>query len=290
MKLSYEQLTAITCGSVRTWEDELGFHACRFTQSQQEAYRGVSLDFYEKSFATSGIALRFRTDSPFLWLDVTALRGSSRSYFSVDVEVNGQPLGCLDNFSQVPLPQDYTQVDVPLGNHSGSFELGAGEKTVCIRLPWSVRLVIRSLELADGASLTPVKPGKKLLAFGDSITHGYDALRPSNKYITKLAEALEMEEHNKAIGGDFFFPGLAGRKDELRPDLITVAYGTNDWSNHTLEVMERNCAGFFQGLHRSYPETPIVVITPIWRKDCDRVTGVGSFSDADALLDAARCG
>ena len=97
-------------------------------------------------------------------------------------------------------------MQLPLGEFSRNFALGGGRKSVCIYLPWSVIVEIEELSIDDTAYITPIKPSKKLIAFGDSITHGYDALRPSNRYVAKLAEALDAEEINKGIGGEIFFP------------------------------------------------------------------------------------
>ena len=271
MKLTFDQLAAVTTGAVELYETQQGFVAQRFTEAQREAYKPRSEEFndtfYAKTLGTSGIILRFRTDSPWLKLAVHVERSSSRKYFSVDVVADGERVGSLDNFQEPETGTDYTQMDVPMGDFAGEFPLGAGEKTVYIYLPWSVQCVITSLELADGAAVIPVKYEKHLLAFGDSITHGYDALRNSNKYITRLAESLGMEEHNKAIGGEVFWPALAAMADPFTPDLITVAYGTNDWRHFSYDVVKANCEGFFRNLRKTYPNTPIVAVTPIWRAD-----------------------
>ena len=271
MKLSYEQLVSITSGAVEYHDLENGYCAYHFTAQQRKAYeiRGKEFNdsYYAKAHGSSGITLRFRTDSPWLKLGVHVKPASSRQYFSVDVTADGKLLGSVDNFEMPAYGTDFTLMEAPMGDFAGEFSLGEGEKTVCVYLPWSMECTITALELADGASLVPIKYAKKLLAFGDSITHGYDALRPSNKYITQVAEALGMEEFNKAIGGEVFWPELAQMEEPFTPDLITVAYGTNDWSHFGYDVVKENCENFFQNLRKTYPNAPIVVITPIWRAD-----------------------
>ena len=115
--------------------------------------------------------------------------------------------------------------------------------------------------------MEPVKAGKTLLAFGDSITQGMDAMRPSNRYVTKLANYLGAEEVNKGISGECYFPPLAEAKDDLNPDYITVAYGTNDWSKKGRDIFQVNSKAFYKALRKNYPNTPIYAITPIWRAD-----------------------
>jgi hypothetical protein len=47
--------------------------------------------------------------------------------------VDGNPIGYIDNFSDTNLPKRYN-MDVSLGDFSKAFQLGKGEKTVCIPL------------------------------------------------------------------------------------------------------------------------------------------------------------
>ena len=198
--------------------------------------------------------------------------------------VNGKAVGYLDNFSDVQLPVDYTGVQLPLGHAEKEFILGEGDKEVCVYLPWSVCPLLEELSLEDGAYVIPVKPGKKLLAFGDSITQGYDALRPSASYISRLADKLQAELLNKAIGGEVFFPALAETKEDFAPDYITVAYGTNDWGTCEESVFQENCKAFFAKLAANYPDAKIFAVTPIWRLGCDVERKCGSFESITATI------
>ncbi len=277
MKLSSEQIQSVCLGAVRTVEKENGVCLYRFTEEQEEIYRRTDAGFHTKSLAAAGMKIYFETNSRSLFLKVNVTRGSSREYFSFDVTVDGKPVGYLDNYSDVNLPQDYTQILLPHGEFSKSFGLGEGIKKVCIYLPWSVAVEIRELSLEDNAFIKPIRPAKKLLAFGDSITQGYDALRPSGRYAARLAEALDAEEINKGIGGERFFPALAESRDDFDPDYITVAYGTNDWNKTGEEDFKERCYAFYDALNRNYPNARIFAITPIWRKDHEKETAFGDF-------------
>ena len=136
---------------------------------------------------------------------------------------------------------------------------------------------IRELSLDDDALIKPIKPTKKLLVFGDSISQGYDGLRPSKHYAVRLAEALDAEEINKAMGGEGFFPALAKARDDFEPDYITVAFGTNDWSSSSEEDFKSRCLAFYDSLSRTYPNARIFAITPVWRKDCREEKPLGDF-------------
>ncbi|MBR5281141.1 MAG: SGNH/GDSL hydrolase family protein [Clostridia bacterium] len=277
MQLEFAQIQAITVGAARVEAHKDGIHFYRFTKGQERLYQARSADFHVKTFSTSGIRLRFRTDSRVLGLRGKVLPGCSRSYFSFDIFVNGKMVDTVDNFTGLRLPHDYTKMDFPLGTFEKTVTLGEGEKEVCIYLPWSVQVVLQTLSLDEGAFVTPAKPAKKILCFGDSITHGYDALRPSNKYISKLADVLDAEEYNKAIGGEIFWPELAATREDFEPDWITVAYGTNDWNTCSRTEFENNCKAFYRNLHETYPRTPIFAITPIWRQELEEERPFGPF-------------
>ena len=284
MKLNFEQIQSITFGAVEVTQESDGIHFHRFNKAQREYYKATSeANFYRKSFATSGIKLQFLTDSKKLVLDMDISSASSRNYYAVDVFVNGQRIGSIDNLYDT-MPEDYTQVPVCIGDTKKSFPLGEGMKKVCIYLPWSACIALKAMELDDGAALEAVKPSKKLLAFGDSITQGYDAKHPSNKYITKLAEALDAQEFNRAIGGEEFVPQIAQDETLEDPDYITVAYGTNDWSHSTREGLIQRCTDMYSILSRKYPKAQIYAITPIWREDWEQEKPAGPFHDVETII------
>lgn len=266
MKLTFEQMKEIVRGTVRMTEENGAYHFYRFTEAQVAAYLKVSPnDFYKKTFATSGVRLAMKTDSRTLNFDFKTSYGSSREYAFFDVYVNGafvKHFGCDGN---------------AMMDGRAVISLPAGEKTVEVYFPWSRDAVLSNVEIDDGATLAGVTRSKKMISFGDSITHGYDAINPSLSYASQLARLLDAEQVNKGIGGDIFFPALLDEKDPFDPDYITVAYGTNDWSKCPRETFEANCRAFYTRLSELYPNAKIYAITPIWRGDWNRkVCGFGS--------------
>lgn len=278
MKLSVEKISEIAVGASRVSETEYGIELLRFTAEQEQLYKYEKPEFINKTFCTAGVRLHFKTDSCNLFIKVNVSEGATRSYFSFDVVVNGKPCGYLDNFSDITLCQNIAQTKCPYGKFSKSFELGEGIKDVCVYFPWSVRAVLEELSLDDNAVIEPIKRSKNMLIFGDSITHGYDALRPSLSYASQLSDALNADAINKAIGGEVFFPSLAKLSDDIKPDYITVAYGTNDWNLLERENFCENCKGFFSALKENYSKALIFAVSPIWRKDTEPPRKFGDFS------------
>lgn len=276
MILTTEQLQAATQGAVYFTEEHGAVCFHRFSPAQERLYRSYKEDFWSKTFATAGVKLCFRTDSPWMNLKVNALQTMPRTYFALDVVVDGTYIGSICNMPE-NLPEDYTTVVCEVGEFEQRFELGEGIKTVSVYFPWSMALRVQALCLTDGALFEPVCPAKTLLLFGDSITQGYDAIHPSKRYAALLADALGAAEINKAIGGEVFFPPLAEAEEDLDPDYITVAYGTNDWSKTARRTLLENARTFYGTLRRRYPRAKLFVLLPIWRKDRDEERPYGSF-------------
>ena len=272
MNLTFDQIKAVAQGAARFCRHDNGIALYRFNEAEDALYTGTFFDI--RRFSGTGIQLEFQTDATALTLKVYTGEGSSRTYFSYDIFENTTFIGCLRNYSDdIFQLEDYTDDDHPLGRHCGHFSLSAGVKTLRIVLPWSVSTIIEELSLEDASFVTPVKLPKTMLMYGDSITQGYDALNPSRAYAVQLARHLNAEAFNKGVGGERFNMELAAIKNDLTPDYITVAYGTNDITiaNNAQDWnpvnFEDTCRGFYETLRSNYPDVKIIGISPIWRED-----------------------
>lgn len=257
-QLTLEQIKQIAFGVANVKEEDGKMVFNRFTEEQQELYKTVSDDFYMKSFSASGVSLEFYTNSEYLGLAVAVSPGSSRRFFTHSIWVNENRIDELSGKIEAGTKDTL---------FCKQFQLGAGDKKVRIAFPWSVSSKLVSLELDNGAYVSPITKDFTMLMFGDSITQGYDALRPENAYAVKLAEYLNADARNKGIGGECFRAEMALLKENIKPDMITVAYGTNDWAKKSKEEFERECKGFYMNLRKNYPCARIFALTPIWRAD-----------------------
>ena len=268
MNLTLEQIKSIAKGVSRVEERDGAIHLLRFTAEQEAVYATRDdKGFWKKSYATAGVRLEFITNSRTLSMETKISAGASRRFFSYEVFCNGVKVGSHGG-------EDLTD-DVVVGTYG---DLGEGEKRIKIVFPWSVASPLLRLTLDDGATLLPVKKSCRMLIYGDSITHGYDAKNPSGSYASLLTDALDADAINKAIGGEVFRPAIAETGDRAEFDYVTVAYGSNDWSHKGKEDFEADCSAFYETLSRLYPTAKIFAITPIWRADNDRLTKVGEFS------------
>lgn len=287
MELTLEQIRDITSGAVSVEQTEAGMRFYRFTKDQLAIYPKRREALVLKSLAASGIKFCFETDSESLFIRGLFEHASARSYFSLDVAVNGEIIGSLDNFSDTEIPPIYVNIGFPMGRYERTFQLGKGMKTVTVYLPWNKIVTLEAFCLDDGSVVKPVKFPKKLLAYGDSITQGFDAMRNYSRQIGRIAEKLGAEEFSRAVGAECYDPELAALPDAFQPDYIFVGYGTNDFNSKTPEEFTANCNGFYRQLEKHYPNAKIFAITPIWRADMENPRAFTSFFDIEKGIRAA---
>ncbi len=294
MKLTIDDLRKITLGAVDIGEENGKPRFHRFTAAEELLYQKrdaeLGKSYFKRCIAPAGIKLNFKTDSRLMTIRAELKETTSRTYFSFDVFENGSYVGALDNFDEKELSEDYTLDVLKLGEFKKEFSLSEKTKEISVYFPWSVFIEDFEIELDDGAIIEPIKPKKKILIYGDSITQGYDALRPHKRYAARLAEALGAEEINKAIGGEIFFPELACEKADFMPDYVSVAYGTNDWSTTDGRSFYNDAAAFYKSLSESYPNAKIFAITPIWRANFEDDKPFGDFFSVENQIRDAVAG
>lgn len=271
MKLTLESLQSITTGAVSVTQQDGWFCFHRFSQAPA-VYFPSDDSSQAKVTANSSIKLDFVTDARQISFQYLVTRASSRKLFFFDLYVNDALVttrGCADTDTQFA------------GQFSWS--LPQGEKHITLYLPNLYAMRVKDFTLEDASCLLPAPRCRKLLAFGDSITQGYDAVHPSLSYANRMAFHLDADITNKGIGGDVFHPELIDDYD-LKPDIITVAYGTNDWSHGDRSSLIHNAEAFLTKLRSTYPDAKIFVITPIWRRDNDRITDCGKFEEVGPTI------
>ena len=103
-------------------------------------------------------------------------------------------------------------------------------------------------------------------------------------YTNQLSDALDAEVFNKAIGAEYFNPAYFAEPDPVKPDLMTIAYGTNDWNRTSVDQLQKNSYVFFENMNKFYSDVPVYVFLPLWRKDFDRITEAGTFAEARDII------
>ncbi|MCS7459062.1 SGNH/GDSL hydrolase family protein [Paenibacillus doosanensis] len=269
---------SLFANALRIERTAAGVKPLRFTERQMQLY--AKQDNYRiRSGCPAGVCLDFMSDTESVEL-AYLVEGSVRNWLYFDIWLDGVMKGSIGS----------PTVGEDLGRLT--YTLDAAEKTGqkrrwTIYFPHSVVLTVLSLTLSDGASAEPAVPYKRnLLCLGDSITQGMDAQKPSSTYPVQLSRALGMNVLNQGVGGYIFDAGSLDEELPYRPDLITVAYGTNDWGRYgAMEEFRQQCAAFFAKAARLYEGIPIFVVTPLWRADQDQPRSIGTI---EALADTIR--
>ena len=278
MVLSNEQLRSTITGAAEIIEESGILVPLRFGHHVRENVYPAGNRFHPATMQSSGVVSRFVTNSNTVAFSYTVSTLSASQSFDVWADnVFYATQGCSPAEGRVEV------------------KLPKGEKTVTIYFPHHEDGKIFDVTLDEGASFSTAPQRKyKVLFIGDSITHGSTAAHASMTYAHQLSRALDIEVVNQGIGGEGFNPDAVDNELYFTPDLVSVSYGTNDWSHApSYEEMEGRANGHLQALRAKYPTTPMAVILPIWRADYTLTTKpVGSFEDARNLLReaAARVG
>ena len=276
MKLTLQDVRMMTHGALDVREVDGQFIFTRFTDRQQAYYDEIKPDFGVKAHATSGVRLEFFTDAEKFSFDYHTTIASSREFYYFDVFVDGV---MVQHFGHDKIKEARSTVKV---------KLPEGKHRVAIYLPCLAEARICNVTVDDGATVEPVRKSRRMLCYGDSITQGYDAQYSSQTYANLTADKLDAEMIDQGIGGEIFRPALVDAEMNYTPDIVTIAYGTNDWSGQTRERTVACANEFYANVRKAFPHAKIFAITPIWRADDHRVTKVGVFEEGRQIVrDAA---
>ena len=258
MILDLNEVKEIVCGAVKIEEREGFFEFDRMNDIQRENQIGHG-EFLRRARSTSCVRLAMITDSETLSFDFKFIIAAPYPAGFFDIYVNGAMISHQGSENEE--------------TGSVKVDLGKGTKRVEVYFPWARRAMIRNLTVDDGAEIKPLKRPLKLLAYGDSITHGTLSIYPSLTYICRLASLLNADiVCSKGIGGDVFSDRIISSPDDVSPDIITVAYGSNDWGKSDPQDAAKAVRRFLSRLRSAYPDAKIFVITPIWRADFEKQT------------------
>jgi lysophospholipase L1-like esterase len=269
--MTHDMIVACARGMRQARETGLGLELVRFSDAALAAYAEKEM-WTVRAWCPAGVTLQLVTDSPTLDIEL-ALGPGARQPAYVDAYVDGRFAATLGSAT-------------PGETLAGTFTLPGTPAHVSLYLPHCRQAGIRTLALADGASWTPAPAQPILLALGDSITQGMDAHHPSLTYPAVAARRLGMSLYNGGIGGYVFDAASLPDAPVADPALITVAYGTNDWS-HRRDVA--HARDYLTRLRALYPTTPVAVLAPLWRS-ADATEEAASLADYRAALTAIVAG
>ena len=267
MNLTLQQIKEVTVGSLCTEAESDGIHFHKCTQKQVDAWSALNRGLGERAETTTGVRLDFHTDAK----ELTFTVGGKGKY---ELLINGL---LREKFVAEQAGDVFT---APLCDPLGE-PLDEVRVTLC--LPSHSVGILRELSLEGGTLLRPHAHARKILFLGDSITQGWDATFDSLSYAYRVSLALDVDSVIQGIGGAYFHETTL---DTLPydPDLVLVAYGTNDFGHYkTLDEFRTHVAAFLDRLVELYGTKRIMILSPIWRGHRDG-KAMGSFPDCRATL------
>ncbi|MBE5731943.1 MAG: SGNH/GDSL hydrolase family protein [Clostridiales bacterium] len=273
MKLTKSEILSIANGYSELEENENGIIFHRMSKRSIDGFcsaEGANF-FRPKCSSSSCINFDFYTDSKSVVVSyVDLFEGSSRKIFYFDIYVN-----------------DVMKMHVgenPCVNKDGKIEICLDGKLnrVTVFSPTLMGYALNYIEIDDGAKLVPIVKKARLLALGDSITHGYDQMYTSLAYTNAIYRKFDVEVINQAIGGARAHECTLIKEKNI--DYVTVAYGTNDWSSKTEEAFAKDYDDYVARLREFYPDAKIFLISPIWRGD-KSLSGMGTIDVAEKIIE-----
>lgn len=260
MKLNVDVLRELIHGAMQIEEVDGKVYISRFTSRHKALFVKDGGDANRGESLTS-VHLHMETDATYLKIAYTgAWCSTSRPFFFFDLWIDDVLCDHQGYMMDTTQPGRRFQPD---GEYT--FQFPAGMKQVSLFFPEMCHVELASVEVDDGATVLPVKHEMTILAFGDSITEGHDVLYAGMEYIDHVARAMHADLYNMGIGGSRFRTDILVQSELPDCDMITVAYGTNDYRHATKADFEREMPAFFRMLSQMYPGRPVYVITPIWR-------------------------
>jgi hypothetical protein len=242
----------------------------------------------------SGVRIVFMTAATAIELDVLPLR---REIIGVPPRPHGVYDLCIDGRleRQQSAPQatilrldmaSGTTTREPAGIQTLRFAgLPEREKRVEIWLPHNERTELGELR-ANAPLSVAADEGKPLwLHHGSSISHGSNAASPTGIWPVLAAAEAGFDLINMGFGGNALLDSFAARAMRDQPaDIISVKIGINlvNADLMRLRAFVPAVHGFLDTIRDGHPETPLLVVSPIYCSIHETTPGPGSF-DLEAL-------
>ncbi|MFJ7748962.1 GDSL-type esterase/lipase family protein [Arthrobacter sp. NPDC097144] len=246
----------------------------------------------------SSVRLAFSTTAEQLELVIHPTRvvylGADRPRGHVDLMADGELV-----HSDELTGGSYTEVNMSTGaarqvegpSHTSGFpRLPAGSKLVEIWLPHneSVELV----ELRSDAPVQAHRPDRPVwLHHGSSISHGSNAATPSGIWPAVAAQLGGVELHNLGLGGSAVVdPFTAQVMRDTPANIISVKLGINvvNLDAMRLRAFVPAVHGFLDTIREGHPETPLLLVSPIFCGIHEDTPGPGAFDPASFATDQVK--
>ncbi|TQN48189.1 GDSL-like lipase/acylhydrolase family protein [Humibacillus xanthopallidus] len=282
-------LTAdLVIGAAELERTARGLRPHRLPRPIRERFADPQLSLMEAQ--PSGVRIAVSTTARRLSLELlstrVAYRGLPRARGVVDVTVDGAA-----HSSHALTRGDAIELNMQTGAStmtSGDPDLvvidglEAGEKTIEIWLPHNEQVDVVALHTD-----APVRPAQRTgpvwLHHGSSISHGSNATSPTGIWPAVAARRAHAQLHNLGFGGSALVdPFMARHMRDAKADLISAKLGINVINHDSMRLRSFVPAvhGFLDTIRDGHPETPLLLISPIFCGIHENTPGPGAIDPA----------
>jgi hypothetical protein len=161
----------------------------------------------------------------------------------------------------------------------------AGEKHVEVWLPNAATVDLIELRL-DGSASAPPMTKRRWIHHGSSISHCLEAKRPTGVWPAVAARLAGVDLQSLGFGGQCQLDGFTARTiRDLPADVISCKLGINIINGDTLRERTFIPAvhSFLDTIREGHPDTPLMVVTPIWCAPHEDRFGPSRFVDGKCV-------
>lgn len=162
-------------------------------------------------------------------------------------------------------------------------QLPGRNKTIDLYLPQKAPTIVKSLSIDDGAAWhipeEDIRP--RWIAYGSSITQCNAAFSPAQTWPALVARRCGLDLTCLGYSGNCHIEPMVARMIRDQPaDIISLCLGINVYGGASLNPRTFRAAviGFVQILREKHPDTPIVLMSPIWSPAREQVKNAAGFT------------
>lgn len=208
----------------------------------------------------------------------------------VDDTVHHTHLLAHGDLVEVDLQTGATTFEPGAPERIGVDDLPEGEKRVEFWLPHNEQVDLVALD-AD-APVRPAPPaGPVWLHHGSSISQGSNATAPTRIWPVVAARRAGLHLHNLGFGGSALVdPFLARVMRDTPADIISVKLGINVVNLDAMRLRSLVPAvhGFLDTIRDGHPDTPLLLVSPIFCGIHEQTPGPGAFDPAALATGTVR--
>ncbi|MFI1101563.1 GDSL-type esterase/lipase family protein [Streptomyces melanogenes] len=217
----------------------------------------LPLDVVERAALPVGVRLEFTAEGA----SAVEIR------YRAEVPEPSQPLAPLAHtFSVWTSERQVAETTVPpAGEALVRLQLRPGTGPFTVHPPQAVASRILALRGIGGA-LRPAPAQPRWLVHGDSITEGWWSTRPAHAWPAVAGRALGLDTVNLGYAGSARGElATAGQLASLPADVLTLAFGTNCWSDvpSSAPLLYETTRAFLALVRRGHPRTPLLLLSPL---------------------------